>query len=790
MGFKLSHIAMATALFTNAAFANTATAVNIQINSAPVAQCLQQLNQQTGVLVTLENADSQLFDCQSLQGNYTAKEALQNLFPNKNIVIEQKGYNHLVIKIQDKLAKLPDVHVTTPETIEVVGQRITRSSASTGLELSVKETPQSVSIIDMNFINDFNLDNIEQVMQSATGVYRYKYGAGDRASFYARGEQVNTFVKDGLPSAHAGVQEHRLDSVVYESIEVLRGGAGMMEGQGEASATLNLISKKASADNHVKVHGEIGSWQHYRAEVDINGALTNDEALTGRLVLAYQDNEEFTDFESRKLSVVYGQIGYQLFDNTDATATLHYQKNQQKGTSWGLPIFFSDGTPLHVERGTNLTSANAFNDNEYLSYQFTLSHEFNDNWSGRVAYHNSNSEFMTVMTYWSGLVDKKTGLGLKADDGRFADDVDGSTIAASLTGDFELFSQKHQVNFSLIRSNYEHKRYWFKPMNRYPVGSIYDRKPIDIPKFDHQERFFISDNIIETSASVNAKFQLIDNLFAIVGLKYNSFDHAISGTAPWIKVTDKDTNDLTHYFGLVYNMNDNVSLYASYVDVYLPQLTQLDRNLQSMDPATGVTQEAGVKTSFFDDALLINLSYFDIQKKNVAQLIPEFADDQVPRYRYADGVSGDGFEIEITGNITDNWGVTVGYTDYELKDEHGKDVNRQTPREMFNLHTQYQFNDWYFGLGYVWVGDTHVNISGVPGIDHGLPPGGRRGSLLGKHESRGLVDASVKHHINEQFRVQLNINNLLDKEYYDTFGFRPKKHGEPRSVILSVNYDF
>lgn len=786
---------MVSAVVSQTALADT---FSVDIQAAPIGECLAQLAEQTGTLVSADADHTQNVRCQAVQGQMPLVDVLEKLFANTGLVAQPKDSNRFVLLPATALPNLPAREVTSLERVEVVGNPMRRiSSGATGLALSAKDTPQTLSLIDLDFIDDFNLSNIEEVMEQSTGVYRYKYGFSDRTFFYARGYNINAFVKDGMPSAIAGAQEHRLDSVVYESVEVLRGASGFMEGVGEPSATLNLVTKKASRDTRVKLNAEAGSWAHYRGELDVKGALTENGQLAGRAVLAYQDNDSHVDFENSNKLVAYTNLHAHLGDNTEASLSLHLQNTELNNNSWGLPVFFSDGTQVQVDSKTNLTSPYAFNENEYRGYQFKLTHLLNVDWQLNFVAQRTETRLNYVQTYIRGNPDRQTGLGVLASDLGGYEDVQGHSLSLALNGQFRWFGREHQLNLSYLRSDYNHDQGnldqivdgGFAPYQ--PIHSIFTRQWIDFAAPQFTLTRVLTSEIKEQSLSLSAQFNLTDNLSTVTGFKGYKFDNLDRTWTPTFATdTHDDASGNSYYLGLVYEFTDYLNGYASYTDVYQPQLSMLDIDLKPLDAVTGVNLEAGLKGEFFDEKLFVSLSLFDMQKKNVAEIIPEYQDATPTRYRQIDGAESDGFEFEVNGHLTDNWQMVLGYSQFSLKDQDGTDINQASPRKLVNLHSRYQWNDWLFGLGVNWSDDSYVSVFAVPGFDHGLPPGYRRGAVLDRKPAQTLVSASAKYQLNDNLSLQLNITNLLDKTYFDTYGYIPKKYSQPRAFKLGLTYNF
>ncbi|NKC19375.1 TonB-dependent siderophore receptor [Pseudoalteromonas sp. S4498] len=685
------------------------------------------------------------------------------------------------------------------ERISVVGQPIKRNSGPTGLDLTIKETPQSVTVLSHDYIKDFELNDLEDIMVQATGISRYKFGAGDNTEFTSRGYLVNALVKDGLPTSIAGPQESRLDTIVYDRVEVLRGAAGLMAGAGQPSATLNVITKQPDRGGFVEVGAEIGSWNKMRTHVDATGALTKDEALAGRVILAYEEKDSFVDKENSNKIVAYTQLHHYFSEDTEASFSVHYQDNELKLSPWGLPIFYSDGSSVEIDKKTNLSSPDSYNGNTHQSYHLKLSHQINLDWALNFGAQYSKTEADITLTYFSGNPNKETGLGLQGGDRRWIETVDGTNFILGLVGRFELFNRSHQVNITYLNADFESTDDRFEELDEnartifYPLQSINNLHPAaHLTATDKQFIGYWDKATKEQSIALSSKLTLTDDLHAILGVKFFDYERTNERDFAWSGFSSdkgKETGE-SLYVGLVYNINDQISTYASYTDAYEPQLDKIDVNLKQLAPITARNLEVGIKTTLWDDKLRLNVAYFDSLKEDFGVVIPEYANERPARYRPVDGAEADGFEVELEAKLTEDWQANFGYSDFDVVDENGEDINLYAPRKTLNASTKYTYGAWNLGLSATWDTNRKVDILNVPGVDLGLPTGGRRGAVRAELDSQLLLNAHIKYQYSSQLSVKLNISNLTDETFYDTYGFVPKKYNEPRAYNLSMEYLF
>lgn len=207
-----------------------------------------------------------------------------------------------------------------------------------------------------------------------------------------------------------------------------------------------------------------------------------------------------------------------------------------------------------------------------------------------------------------------------------------------------------------------------------------------------------------------------------------------------------------------------------------------------MDPREGGSYELGLKSVLFDGALNATAAVFFVDQNNLAVPdVGEFVlDTRDPAYRTAQGVETQGYELEITGEITPTWHAALGWTHFSAKDAEDQDVAVDHPRRLLKVFTKYSLEGVLRGLS---VGGGVSWESAKPATD--VNPATRVRERVGE-ASYGLVDLMAKYELREQLAVQINVNNVLDEKYrYSSYWWgAPYTYGEPRNALLSLDYRF
>jgi outer-membrane receptor for ferric coprogen and ferric-rhodotorulic acid len=242
-------------------------------------------------------------------------------------------------------------------TTENTGSYTTGStSTATKLNLSIRETPQSISVVTRQEMDDFDLNTLTEAMRHTTGIV-VQHNDSDRVSYSSRGYTINNFQIDGMLNTFSFMKTDA-DTIIYDRIEVVRGATGLTTGAGDPSGTINMIRKRPTHQLQAKAGASGGSYDNYYSYVDVGGPLAFDGRLRGRTVLAYRDSQSFRDIYALKREVAYGILEADLTDSTVLAVGYDYQDKQVKGSSWALrPTGPARAIKPTLGRSTNLATS-------------------------------------------------------------------------------------------------------------------------------------------------------------------------------------------------------------------------------------------------------------------------------------------------------------------------------------------------------------------------------------------------------------------------------------------------
>lgn len=682
-----------------------------------------------------------------------------------------------------------------------------RIDTATGLGLTVRETPQSVSIITAQRILDQNLLTVRDVIENGVGV-AVNETDDVRNAFFARGFRIQNTQIDGVPTAWAlggDRGETIADVSIYERVEIVRGATGLLSGAGDPSASINLVRKHADQTKWGGyLNAAYGSWDTWRVSGDIGGSVTSDDRLRVRAVARYEEGGSFMDFYDNSKLVLYGVMDADVTDNTLLRVGFSHQRSVPYGASWGsLPTFYSDGTVAEWDRSKNTSQPWTHWTTQNQNFFTTVSHDFGNDWNLTANYNRLRNTQRTEILYLFGNVDRETGLGLGSNPYSAYGESIQDSYDAQLKGKLRLFGRDHELVLGYLNSVINRETVTYTSNNEIPPLGNFQFPPAgDFNNWDGNSYPYPGFSEFPNDPVTNGEKERIRQIGYYGALRVNVADWLkvigggrvatwrLNGTSYGTVRNYGDDDVFIPYVGALVDITPNHRLYASYTTIFLPQ-TERDRNFEQLDPIQGKAYEVGLKSAFFNEALQTSVALFRIEQDNLAQIDGELITRPgvglFQPYRAAQGVVSEGFEVEVTGSPLENWNVNVGYSQFRARDAMDVNANTDQPRRLLKAFTTYTLPDVLGGLtfgGGANYRSSAYSIGNVPGTTPPVPfrfdqPGFVIVNLMGRLA------------INEQVSLQANVENLLDETYFSQVGsFSQYRYGQPRNYNIGLNYRF
>lgn len=786
---------------------SAASSQHYSIAAGPLGATLNRFAQQSGVAIIFEAQAVAGKSSPGLTGSYSVAEGFATLLRGSGFSAQQSG-NGYVLLPSSKNANALELGPTAitgsglGSTTEGTGSYTTAATATaTKLPLSIRETPQSVSVITSQRIRDQDMNSLEDVLAQAPGVlYKKKSTSSDEeVGIFSRGMKIETFQVDGIPTIfEPSMSNQSNDMAVYDRVEIVRGSTGLLSGTGNPSATINMVRKRPTREAQASIQGTVGSWDNYRTEFDVSGPLTETGNVRGRLVGAYQTANSFIDRLSTERQVAYGIIEADLTERDTVSLGVDYQvRNCDACAYFGFPAFYSNGERTDFKRSFNSAADWSYADRQRTSIFATYEHRFDNDWLAKVAYTNMRDDNDVEYGWFSsyGYPDQQTGAGTNLFMAKWPSKPEQNSVDAYATGPFSLFGREHElvvgVSASKYRSNTGAYPLWYDRSGGTwdpAIPNVHDwNGDIEKPPLDRQGDIEYAQR--QYAGYTSARFKPTDDLSLILGARV-SYYKVEQSQLYYGDPTDyapgdgkkQENGEVTPYAGLVYDLDKHHSVYASYTSIFKPQSSKTPEGA-FLDPTEGDSYEIGAKGEYYDGRLNITGALFESKVSNYPVGTNFYFDNGDEAVQAAD-LKVRGVELEVAGELLPGWQIQAGYSHVNTYYPQGVDVNVGFPRNTVKLFTTYnlqgELNRLTVGGGVRWESATSYGNSGVISGT----------TLEATQGSYALVDLLARYRFDEHFTGTLNVNNLFDKEYYASTSVYSDLYGEPRSLSATLRWEY
>ena len=718
------------------------------------------------------------------------------------------------VALANESQQLDEVNVTTVADVTSTEQTKSYTTSAmkttTGLELSPKETPQSVSVITKTQLKHQGITSITEALRHTTGVNVVQNGT--RPQYYSRGFVMNQIEEDGIASMVPGVllnsysdPQSLSDIAIYDHIEVLRGAAGLTQGTGEPGGTINVVRKKPTVNTQASINASIDRFGSFRTVGDISGSINEAQTVHGRLITLGERNRSFKDDVDGSKKMIYGVIDFNLGDSTLLTLGGLYQNEHSTPDPFGLQM--GDGRNLNLPYDTFLGAD--WNKSKARKYNVfvEVEHYFNDDWKLTNKFSYTKSRYSQQQGGLGNSSNSYAGVGLNnllsvtGRLSRWEDKGHQTAFQSNLTGIYSFFNRQHDLFLTYTYSQENLHSFWrqFADSTEYNIYTFDGGIPY--PDFNvGPYRFREYDDYTLTSHGValGTQFHILDNLHLLAGTRYTHWNsdynevwYGSDGVTPNYSPNLKKRSRFIPYLGLTWDIDEHFSAYASWTSIFKPQLSAKDKDGKTLPPVIGNNYEIGLKSAWFDNQLNTSIALFKILQKNRAISISRAQAQAIDPnatsgYSILGGeVESRGVDLEISGNLTKQWKLFAGYTfnmsKYRSTESTtytaGMNFSKHTPKHIFRLYTAFNTADekWTFGGG----ADYQSKTGSLNNIEQG---------------GYVLWNANIEYKVNKNLTLALVGKNLLDKRYYENNRVRNKGmnnfYGEPRNFVFSVDYKF
>lgn len=636
----------------------------------------------------------------------------------------------------------------------------------------VIDVPQSLSLFSAQEIVQRGFTSIAQIVNYTPGVNNSQ-GEGHRDSVVFRGVRSTAdFFIDGMRD---DVQYYR-PLYNLEQVEILRGPNALLFGRGGTGGVLNRVTKKGViGESFNTAQASLDTFGAFGFQVDSN--FDAGETAAFRINAMYESLNNHRDFYDGDRFGINPTAKFLLGDNTTVDLSYEYI-DHERFIDRGIPTG-ADGRPVEAfedivfgDPEVNTTTLQAH------LFRAAVQHEFSDSLKGNFSAFYGDYDKFYGNFYASGYDQVNTPDRVTLDGYEDETQRKNLILSSNLVGEGVTGNVGHTVIAGVEYINTSSDQFRFnsffnttsddnevflieRPLNlRGGVGVNADGvATINDFTVDLNDDTRVDIDVF--SAYIQDQIELADWVDVVVGARYDRFEIDVFNV-PANETRTRTDDRVSPRFGLILKPQENVSIYASYSESFLPrsgeQFANINGSNDALDPNTFTNLEAGIKWDI-EDRVSITAAVFEIEQSS-----PQVADNDPETLDVIDSTI-EGFEIQVTGQITDGWFISAGYSylDGEQVDRSGPTGlrPRELPENMFSIWNNFQVTDKFgFGVGMTYQDESFIN-NGNTAV---LP-------------SYTRFDAAAFYDVTEDIRVQVNIENLTDELYF------PNSHSTHQATV-------
>ncbi len=765
------------------AAATSAKTLSLNIPAQQLRQALLAFSQQSGQNVLLDgNLDAALRST-AVVGNYAPQEGLSRLLQGSGYTFARTDEATVYLVPILNQAAGNQVSLGPIQIQEYSAQGVGQSagyqgrtvSSTTRLGLSDKETPQAITVITREQMDDFKLNSVKDALRNAPSVTVEQFET-DRTAFTSRGFKIENFEYDGMSLPFSGgVLVGDQDMTEFEQVDVLHGANGLMSGTGDPSATVNLVRKRPTDTFQARIDSSIGSWDNRRLALDVSGPLTDSGNIRGRFITSHDKGNSYLDQYGREVNVAAGLLAFDLSDADTLTVGFTEQNSYSNGSTWGaLPIADYAGNRIHYSsRSSSVGQPWTYWDVKTRRAFAELTHAFDNGWASTITLTGMSQDSDTKMLY----AIPRTADDVYAYINRTTSTEHQVTGEARLSGPFKFLGREHELTLGANYGRTHHdERGHYTDVSGNQIESLADVLAGNVtqPALNYTDEIntqLFTDR--QKSVFAGARFSVVDDLHWIAGARMLSADGDGAGYG-----SPHDTRvhgKVTPYTGLVYDLTPQWSLYTSWTEIFKPQYVRSTGGGVIL-PLEGKSMEAGVKGLLLDDRLTVTAAVFKTDQENVAELTGEIVGGQY-LYRGANFKSR-GIELGASGEAWPGLEVAGGYTFVRIEDDDGNEARKYVPTHTLRGSVTYRIPDLpqaKVGTRLQWQSGTEVDTNSNV-----------------RQSAYALVDLMASYDFDDHWSTALNMNNVTDRKYllslYQSAG--SSNYGAPRNLTASVTWKY
>jgi len=774
------------------------------IPAQALTTALVAFGQQSGIQVTVDGALVRDLSTAAVRGTMTNEQALRRLLAGTGLTY---GLDGATIAIQraaqqtsDGLVELGPVRVEADATgrfgdlpPEPGGFKADYQATATKIPLALRDTPQAISVVTRESIESRQALNLQTALETAgnitpgaTGGGGTFAGNGFRGPFFLLRGQFLDADRDIRADGFAIASDALFDLAAIERVEVVKGPSGFY-GQGSLGGFINLVRKKPQPDFMASAAVQAGSFDTYRGEVDLTGALTEDETIRGRIIGSYEDAGSFVDGIESDRAMASPSLEAYVGEKTRVLVQTLFQR-EEFVPNFGIPLIQNGNINEipNISRSLLIgVPSREKSEAEVFDTTVRIDREIGDRWLASLLLQTSNSA--------RDLINENYGYGIAANGNTqiyaisYAFDHERWAGELRLDGTVDAFGREHKVLFGLERNTRKDELvgggYTLGIANIYAgnFASVGAGSSRNITPFIDQDTR--SDN---SAAYGLAVLNLTDKTKLLANIRFDRADQKQVNNLTGA-IAKKTNQAWTMRFGITQELTENVSFYATYAESFNPVFNVSRSGI--LDPETGTGYEYGLKSEWFDDRLAANLSIYrqDLDNRPIFDPTNNFP---LERFFVSAGRHRtDGIEIELAGEPYPGFTVAAAATWMKNRFIDPDDNNfglraDDSIDHQFSLYANYELQSGPLqGLGIgasVFNVGKRAHIAGFLGGTQNYTPGYTR------------TDLHLSYNGFSGWDLGLQVRNVTDEVYIENSrsGGAQNYFGAPRSVLFRAKKSF
>jgi len=793
-------------------------AIAFDLPAQPLASALRQYERQARQEVRVDARLLEGRTSSAVTGSLGAVEALEMLIagtgltfgPAQGAILTLAADGHAPAAAHGSAAAaaLPTVTVSADAldaTTENSGSYTTGGITIGKATRTLKETPQSVTVMTRYRLDDQNMRTIDDALLSAPGIVA-EYQSSTERRFYSRGFEIEQVQYDGVTTQRGNGFSTSPDLAPYDRVEILRGPAGLFNGAGTPGGTVNLVRKRPTPYQQLQVQARAGSWNFKRLDADLSTPLNASGSVRGRVIAAREDRDFFFDYATAKKDLVYAIVETDLGPRTTLAAGLNYERTDSVPYYTGLPRY-SNGVDLGLPRSIYNNGGWSVSDIQNTTLFADLNHHFNDDWKLKLAVTRMREDNHETTGAAYNPVNITTGLGPMIS--AFDQHLEGqqTSMDAHLNGSFAALGRKHDM---LVGATYQ--KWTYDNDSQAYSGFAYNPFTYDPRNFQTKPTTFAraaGATTLEreqTGLYGSLRLAIAERTKLLLGGRASRWETStLNRVTGATSAAYKQSTVFTPFTALTYDLTPVWTTYASYATIFRSQADRFTAAGERLDAVKGSNVELGLKGALLDGRLNASLALFRTLEDNRSSVDPDHPSPCAGSptggacYVSEGKVRSQGLDAELTGAITPRWQLSAGYTFNQTKyltdltatgaasGNQGQPLASFTPRHLLRVWSAYKLP----GQQSAWTVAGGVNFQTEAFKTNASSNNATAPTIRVAQSTYAVWSARVSYQINRNLQAAINLNNIFDKSYYRTIGTGTGNwYGDPRNVMVSLHAAF